>query len=382
MSNWKVPLYKVYCDEEDVEAVTRVIRRGTYWAVGPEIEEFEKAVANYIGVKYCVSFNSGTSALHAILLAYNIKTGDEVIVPSFTFIATANAPLFVGAKPVFADIEDITFGLDPDDVKRKITKKTKAIMPIHYGGLPCQIEELREIAEDYNLLLIEDAAESIGASVDGRKVGSFGNAAMLSFCGNKVITTGEGGIIVTNSGEIYERLKLIRSHGRLESEPYFTTVKTLDYVTLGYNWRISSFTAALGISQMKKLEKVVEMRRRNAEYLTGKLSKISEIDVHNPLEGYFHVYQMYTIKVKGGRKVREALKNHLKNRGITTKVYFEPVHLTSFYREKFGHKGGELPITERLSGEVLTLPLYPTMTVEEMDYIVESVEDFFQKQDG
>ncbi len=235
MPKWKIPLYKVYWDKSDVKAVTKVIKRGTYWAVGPEIEEFERVVANYVGVKYGVSFNSGTSALHAVLLAYGIRQGDEVIVPSFTFIATANAPLFVGAKPVFADMEDSTFGLDPNDVERKITKKTKAIMPIHYGGLPCRIEELKKIADEYDLLLIEDAAESIGASINGRKVGSFGNAAMFSFCGNKVITTGEGGIILTNSGEIYERLKLIRSHGRLESEPYFMTTKMLDYIMLGYN---------------------------------------------------------------------------------------------------------------------------------------------------
>jgi perosamine synthetase len=337
-------------------------------------------VANYVGVKYGVSFNSGTSALHAALLAYEIKQGDEVIVPSFTFIATANAPLFVGAKPVFADIEDSTFGLDPNDVERKITRRTKAIMPIHYGGLPCRIKELRKIAQGYNLLLIEDAAESIGASVDGWKVGSFGNAAMFSFCGNKVITTGEGGIIVTNSSEIYERLKLIRSHGRLESEPYFMSTKTLDYIMLGYNWRISSITAALGLAQMKKLDRIIEMRRKNAEYIMSKMSKIDEVKVPQPPEGYFHVYQMYTIRVKGGRGVRDALKDHLAKKGIMSKVYFEPVHLTHFYREKFGFKGGELPITERLSSEVLTLPLYPTMSIEEMEYIIESIKEFFQNK--
>lgn len=380
MREWRIPLYKVYWDENDVEAVTKIIKRGTYWTAGPEIEEFERVVANYVGVKYGVSFNSGTSALHAALLAYEIKQGDEVIVPSFTFIATANAPLFVGAKPVFADIEDSTFGLDPNDVERKITRRTKAIMPIHYGGLPCRIKELRKIAQEYNLLLIEDAAESLGASVDGRKVGSFGDAAMFSFCGNKVITTGEGGIIVTNSSEIYERLKLIRSHGRLESEPYFMSTKTLDYIMLGYNWRISSITAALGLAQMKKLDRIIKMRRKNAEYITSKLSKINEVKVPQPPEGYFHVYQMYTIRVKGGREVRDALKDHLAKKGIMSKVYFEPVHLTHFYREKFGFKGGELPVTERLSSEVLTLPLYPTMTIEEMDYIIESIKEFFQNK--
>jgi perosamine synthetase len=380
LREWRIPLYKVYWDENDVEAVTKIIKRGTYWTAGPEIEEFERVVANYVGVKYGVSFNSGTSALHAALLAYEIKQGDEVIVPSFTFIATANAPLFVGAKPVFADIEDSTFGLDPNDVERKITRRTKAIMPIHYGGLPCRIKELRKIAQEYNLLLIEDAAESLGASVDGRKVGSFGDAAMFSFCGNKVITTGEGGIIVTNSSEIYERLKLIRSHGRLESEPYFMSTKTLDYIMLGYNWRISSITAALGLAQMKKLDRIIKMRRKNAEYITSKLSKIDEVKVPQPPEGYFHVYQMYTIRVKGGREVRDALKDHLAKKGIMSKVYFEPVHLTHFYREKFGFKGGELPVTERLSSEVLTLPLYPTMTIEEMDYIIESIKEFFQNK--
>jgi len=379
LSKRKIPLYRIYWDKEDVKAVTEVIRRGSYWTTGPEVEGFEKTVAGYIGTKYGVSFNSGTSALHAILLAYGIGESGEMIVPSFTFIATVNCALFVGAKPVFADIEEKTYGLDPSVVQEMITSKTKAVMPIHYGGMPCQVGVLREIAEDHKILLIEDAAESMGSSVNGRRVGSFGNAAMFSFCGNKVITTGEGGIILTNSGEIYEKLKLIRSHGRQETEPYFTTTKTLDYVALGYNWRITSLTAALGLSQMKKLEKVVEMRRRNAEYLTSKLSKISEIKVLDSPEGYFNVFQMYTVRVNGGRKVRDSLKSHLRNRGITSKVYFEPVHLTSFYREEFGYEGGELPVTERLSGEVLTLPLYPTMTGDEMDYLVECIEEVFQE---
>ena len=163
-----------------------------------------------------------------LILAHGIKDGDEVIVPSFTFIATANAPLFVGARPVFADIETRTFGLDPEDVARRITSRTKAIMPIHYGGAPCEIEPLARVASDHKILLIEDAAESIGASVDGRSVGHFGDSAMLSFCGNKVITTGEGGVVVTDSPELADRLRLFRSHGRLESEPYFQTVKSLD----------------------------------------------------------------------------------------------------------------------------------------------------------
>lgn len=373
MSDWKIPLYKTYWDEEDKKSIMKVIDRGSSWAIGPEIKEFEQNVANYVGRKYAVSFNSGTSALHAILLACDLKSGDEVIVPSFTFISTANAALFVGAKPVFADVEDETFGLSPSAVQEKITPKTKAIIPIHYGGLPCHIKELQDIAEDKNLILIEDSAESIGASVDGKKVGTFSDFAMFSFCGNKIITTGEGGMIVTDSKEIREKLHLIRSHGRLEVESYFATIESLDYVALGYNWRMSSITAALGMSQMKKLDNIIRMRRQNSEYMNNKLSKIRDIEVQYPPKTYFHVYQMYTIRVKGGRKARDSLKYSLSKRGIMSKVYFEPVHLTSFYKQKFNCKEGMLPLTEKLSGEVLTLPMYPTLGKESMDYIVESI---------
>lgn len=377
MANWKIPLYKIYWDDEDVNGITETIKRGMFWAVGPNIEKFEGLVADYVGAKHAIAFNSGTSALHAILLAHDIKEGDEIIVPSFTFIATANCTLFVRAKPVFAEIEERTCGLDPEDVKERITRKTRAIIPVHYGGLPCQIRELKETADDYNLLLIEDAAESLGAHINGKKVGTFGHASMFSFCGNKVITTGEGGVIITDSKNIYDRLKLIRSHGRQEIENYFTSVKKMDYVTLGYNWRMSNITAAIGISQVKKLNKATEMRRRNAAYLTEKLSKISGIEPPNPPKGYFHIYQMYTIRVREGY-ARDDLKNYLAEKGVMTKVYFPPVHLTRFYREEFGFEGGELPVTEKLAKQVLTLPMYPTLTTNEMNYITENIRLFME----
>lgn len=242
--------------------------------------------------------------MHAILLAHGIGEGDEVIVPSFTFIATANCALFLAAKPVFADIEEETYGLDPEDVKERVSSKTKAIIPIHYGGLPCQVRELKEIAEDHGLLLIEDAAESIGASIDGRKVGSFGDASMFGFCGNKVTATGEGGMILTDSREVYEKLKLLRSHGGLETENYLASVKVMDYVVLGFNWRMSNITAALGVSQMKKLSEAIEMRRKNANYLTQKLSEMDGVVPPIVLDGYYHVYQMYTITVKEKKETR------------------------------------------------------------------------------
>jgi len=373
--SWKIPLFKIYWDKEDIHAVSSAIEKGMFWAIGPHIEEFENGISNYIGGKYCAVFNSGTSALHAVLLAHGIGAGDEVIVPSFTFIATANAPLFVGAKPVFADIEDTTFGLDPEDVKEKITRKTKAILPVHYGGCPCQIRELKEIAAENNLLLIEDAAEAFGAEVDGQKVGTFGDAAVFSFCSNKIITTGEGGAVLTGSKRIYEKLGLARSHGRLESSNYFASPEYADYVELGYNFRMSNITAALGMAQLKKADKIIEMRRKNAKYLTKKLSSIDRIIPPSAPKGYFHVHQMYTIRLKKGS--RDNLSKHLTRKGITAKVFFHPVHLTHFYRKKLGYRV-KLPVTEGVSKQVLSLPLYPSLTREEMDYIAKTVEAFFR----
>ncbi len=377
MNEWKIPLFKIYWDEEDIRMVSETIRRGTYWATGPEIDEFEKQLSEYLGVKYCVAFNSGTSALHSALEAYEIGHGDEVIVPSFTFIATANAPLFVGAKPVFADIEEATFGLDPDDVRKRINARTKAIIPVHFAGSPCMIEELKEIAKDYSLILIEDAAEALGASANGRQVGSIGDAAILSFCQNKIITTGEGGAVVTNSDGIYEKLRLLRSHGRAETTNYFSSVVPLDYITLGYNFRISSILAALGIAQLHKIEHVINLRHSHADYMRQKLSKIEGILVPQVPEGYKHVYQMYPIIIKEGKFVRDRLQAYLAEKGVMTKVYFEPIHLSQFYQKTFGYRGGELPVTEKVSESILSLPMYPTLTEGEMDYVAHTIKEFF-----
>jgi len=374
--NWKIPLFKIYWDEEDIKMVSKAIQRGMFWAIGPNIEKFEEMLSRYVGTKYGLVFNSGTSALHAVLLACGIGSGAEVLVPSFTFIATANAPLCLGAKPVFADIEEKTYGLDPGDVKRKITPKTKAIIPIHYGGCPCLITELRQVAKEHNLILIEDAAESLGAIVNGKKVGNFGDAAILSFCSNKVITTGEGGAVVTNNVETYEKLKLIRSHGRAETDNYFSSTEYMDYVAMGYNFRMSDITAALGIAQLEKIDRVIEMRRRNAEMLSTKLSRIAEIGVPHPPDSFFHVYQMYTIRVREGKEKRDALSSYLAERGIMTKVYFSPLHFTHFYKNELRY-ACELPVTERLSQQVLTLPMYPTLSEDEIDYIVDTIAAFF-----
>lgn len=370
---WKIPLFRMYWDEEDIRLVNDVIRSGMSWAAGPKIAEFEQGIAEYIGSKYCLTFNSGTSALHAALAAYGIGKGDEVIVPSFTFISTANAPLFVGARPVFADIEEKTWGIDPYDVLEKITKNTRAIIPVHYGGCPCTITALREIADDHDLVLIEDAAEAFGAKVGDRKVGTFGDSGMFSFCQNKILTTGEGGAMVTESREMYEKMKLLRSHGRLETCDYFSTSSVMDYVSLGYNFRISNITAALGIAQLNKVEKIIKIRREDAFRYTHDLNRfVPEISVPDVPPNYFHVFQLFSVIARD----RDNLMKHLDTEGIMSKIYFSPVHLTEFYKNTLNYQCA-LPVTEKIAGSTISLPFYPGIPSDDIASVVGAIRDFY-----
>ena len=259
-------------------------------------------------------------------------------------------------------------------MERKITARTKAILPIHYAGCPCLIEELKEVAQRHNLILIEDAAEAMGASIKGRKVGTFGDSTMLSFCQNKVITTGEGGAVMTNSREIYEKLKLIRSHGRLETADYFSSSEYMDYIKLGYNFRMSNITAALGLAQLRKIDKLIKMRRGKAQLLSHKLSQIDGVKPPDPPDGFYHVYQIYSVTMPAG--LRDSLLEHLTGRGIASKVCFYPIHQTHLYKNELKYKC-ELPVTEAISQQTLTLPMYPSLTEEEIDFIASEVRDFF-----
>lgn len=371
---WKIPLYKIHVDKDAVRSVSNVIKRGMNWALGPEIEEFEKLLADYIGADYCLAFNSGTSAGHAALLAMKLKTQTEIIVPSFTFIATANWALMVDAKPKFVDIEEQTLGLDPKKIESSITKKTKIIMPIHYAGLPCHIKEISNLAKNHKITLIEDAAESLGASIDNQKVGTFGELSIFSFAGNKVLTTGEGGAITTNSKNLFEKLKLLRSHGRLIKQNYFLSNEIPKYVALGYNWRMSTMTAALGISQLSKFDKLIKLRRKNAAYISARLSKYEHIQVPKEPSGYKHVYQLYSIRLTNS-KIRNQLMKFLTDKGIMSKIFFEPVHLTSIYK-KLGYGVKKLPVTEKIYDQILALPMYPGLKKEEMNFVCDLIGEF------
>jgi perosamine synthetase len=372
------PLFDILWDNNDVEAVSSVIKRGSYWADGPEIKEFEDKLSNYFNIKNTITFNSGTSALHAILLAYSITSG-EVIVPSMSFIATANCVFLAGAKPIFADIEEETLGLDPNDVENKITSKTRAIIPMHYGGKVCKnIEILREIADRKNLILIEDNAESFGASINNKYAGTIGDSGMLSFCQNKIITTGEGGAVITNNKDIAKKLTLIRSHGRVEKEgiDYFSTISEMDYIEVGYNYRMPTICASLGISQLEKINTIIRLRRQVGEYYNQNLKSINEIQILPELEGSKTVYQLYSIFLRNFER-RKELQDYLLENGIYTKVYFYPIHLKTFYKKKFGYQEGTLPVTEKISKKILTLPFSLRFSQQDQDYVINTIKKFF-----
>lgn len=360
-----IPLFKMSYEKSDLEAVRKVLERGTEWAEGPEIEQFEKDLCIYQGNNGVLVCNSGTSALHMALLACGVKYFHEVIVPSFTFVATANAVKFLGAIPVFADIEPYTLGLDPEDVEKKITSKTKAIIAVHYAGCPCRIRELRTIAKRHNLLLIEDCAEAMGAEYDKVSVGKWGDVACFSFCQSKVITTGEGGALVTDNKYIYDQAKLIRSHGKENDH----------YEALGYNFRMSSMAAALGISQLNRIEHLIQARQHIAAAYDSYLSIVPDVIRPGAFDNIRQVYQLYTIRVLNGK--RDQVKMKLAEHGIASKVYFNPVHLEKIYRrDKWEPE--HLPITEQISSEVLSLPMYPGLKDDEIEQVCKVIKEALQ----
>lgn len=365
VENMEISLASPNIGEEEAQAVYDVVKSG-WLNEGKKVEIFEKNFADYIGSKYGIAFFNGTVALHSVLAALNLKPGDEVIVPSFTFISTANSVIFTGAKPVFADIDENTFNISPDDVNEKISNRTRAIIPVHYGGQSADMKQLCEIADDKELLLIEDAAEAHGATYHDRKVGTFGNAGMFSFTPTKNITTGEGGIITTNDKKLNERLRLLKNHG--QSSPYH-------HIILGYNYRMTEMQAAIGIEQLKKLNGIISSKQKNQEYLTKKLSSIKGLTPPVVPADRKHVYMLYTIKID--EQVigvsRDTFMQNLQEKGIMTKIYFPPVHMQPYYRES-GYSDDRLPVTEKIFNSVCSLPCHSKLTKTELDYIVNVIK--------
>ena len=367
-TKWKIPLYKVHVNQTDSQYVSSVIKRGMNWALGPEIISLEKKLAQYVGTKHCVSFNSGTSAGHAVMIAMNLEKS-QIVVPSFSFIATANWPLMVNAHPKFVDIEEETLGMDPNKIKQKLSQKVKAIMPIHFAGLPCKIDEISLIAKKNKIKLIEDCAESIGSSINNKKCGTFGDASILSFAGNKILTAGEGGAVLTNSDKLFEKLKLIRSHGRFTSENYFLSNKNPKYISLGYNWRMSTITASLALSQLENLDFLIKKRKENVEYMKKNLKKCQQIKFHSAPKKFVHVNQLFSI-ILPNSKTRNNLMTYLAKKGIMSKIFFTPIHKSEHFK-KLNVASSNLKITEKISNTIVSLPLYPDLTKTEMNLITD-----------
>jgi perosamine synthetase len=367
----EVPLFEIDWNESDIEAVSESIKRGGYWAKGPYVDEFESKLEQYLGVEHALVVNSGTTALVSALQGLGIGEGDEVIVPSFTFIATANAVRLTGAEPVFADIETQTYGLSPSDVESKITESTVGILPVHCYGTSCRIKELSDIANENEIRLIEDAAEVLGAKYNGQKLGTFGDASALSFCQNKITPTGEGGAVVTNDGNIAKEIELYRSHGRA-TDDYFDSADSGHYVRLGTNIRMSDLTAALGCSQMERITTLIESRQQVAQRYDKYLKDIDGVHPHESLSSANHVYQLYTIELAEWVN-RERVIEALRQSNISSKVYWDPpVHQTEYYT-KTAEQIPTLPNTEKIASRVLSLPMYPGLSDKEIERVASGI---------
>jgi perosamine synthetase len=360
-----IPISKPVIGEEEKKAVMDVLDSGML-AQGPKTKEFEEKFAAYCGAKHGIAVNSGTAAIHSALYAAGVRAGDEVITSPFTFVASANPIIMQGAKPVFADIKEGTFNIDPEKIKEKITSKTKAIVAIDLYGQIYDSKAIREIAENHNLKVVEDACQAVGAELDGKKAGVIGDLGCFSFYATKNMLTGEGGMIVTNNDEYAELCRRFRHHGQSEKTRY-------EYFDLGYNYRMTDIAAAIGLEQLKKIEGFTEKRIENAKKLTEGLKKINGITVPIIKEGAKHVFHQYTIKAEK----RDELMNFLKSKDIGCGVYYpKPLHMHPFFM-KMGYKEGDFPVAEKISKEVLSLPVHPSVTENDINAIISAVGEFY-----
>jgi dTDP-4-amino-4,6-dideoxygalactose transaminase len=359
-----INIAKPQMGEEEKKAVMEVLDSGMI-AQGPRVKAFEEAFASMCGVKYAIATASGTTALHVALLAAGIGEGDEVITSPFTFIASANSVLYTGARPVFIDIDPVTFNLNPELIEAAITPHTKAILPIHLFGLSCDMDPIMDIANKHRFTIIEDACQSHGALYKGKRVGSFGIGA-FSFYPTKNMTSAEGGMITTDDDVIDERCRVIRQHGMRRR--YY-------HDELGYNFRMTDIHAAIGLEQLKKLQSKNEQRRANASYLNAHLKGVITPSIPN---GCVHVFHQYTVRVQGGK--RDALRSYLQENGVGSEVYYPvPVHKQSFYVSDLGYQGS-YPEAERTANEVLSLPVHPGLSQVDLETIVSRVNEFMLRK--
>lgn len=357
----KIPLSAPDITEAEISAVTQVLHSGRL-SLGPKLEEFEHAIAQYIGVPHAIGVSSGTVGLHLCVRTLEIGEGDEVIVPSFTFIAAANAIRYERAVPVFVDIDPKTLNLDPDKIESSITLRTRAILAVHTFGVPADMQAIRKIAERHRLFLIEDACEAIGAEYEGRRVGSFGDAAVFAFYPNKQITTGEGGMIVTRNAKLAARMRALRNQGRYESDDW------LQHMELGYNYRLSEISCAIGLEQFRRIESILIARARIAcaynERLQNKPLILPSRELPNRLISWF----VYVVRLHSefNQTQRDAILQSLTRQGIGCAPYFAPIHLQPAYAK---WSNADLPVTESEASRTIALPFFNSITEEQLDKV-------------
>ena len=364
----RVPLSRPDITEQDIQAVVNVLR-SPFLSLGPKVEEFERKLASYVGRRYAVAVSSGTGGLHLAVKALGIGEGDEVITTPFSFVSSANCMLFERARPVFADIDPTTLNIDVEKIEERITKRTKALLPVHVFGRPCNMKAIGEIARRHRLAIIEDACEALGASLDGKKVGTFGSSAVFAFYPNKQMTTGEGGIIVTDNRRMAELCRSLRNQGRGGSGRWLT------HTRLGYNYRITDIQCALGISQLKRLDGILEKRNKVAEYYRKRLSPVEGVMTPAPAEGGTISWFVFVVLLGDGygQRERNLLMGLLEDAGIETNNYFPPIHLQAFYRKTFGYRRGDFPITEAVSERTIALPFHTNLSRREIDYVCDTL---------
>ncbi|MCR4404975.1 MAG: DegT/DnrJ/EryC1/StrS family aminotransferase [Candidatus Acetothermia bacterium] len=369
----EVPLARPDITEKEIAAVVEVLRT-PYLSLGPKLEEFERRLAAYVGVKHGVATNSGTSALHLIIKALGISEGDEVITTPFSFIASANCILFERARPVFVDIDPRTLNIDPGRIEAAITPKTKAILAVDVFGQPADWDRLEGIARRHSLLLIEDSAEALGAEYKGRKAGSFGEAAVFGFYPNKQITTGEGGMILTDNDGLARLCRSLRNQGRgvarHEGQGWH------QHERLGYNYRLSELNCALGLAQLERLEEILEKRERVAQMYNDRLRDIDGVESPYISPDVRMSWFVYVVRLSEeySPEDRDRMLQGLKARGIGCSNYFPPIHLQPVYRE-LGYREGDFPVTERVAARTIALPFHNNLTEREVDYVVRSLKE-------
>lgn len=359
-----VPLSRPDITDLEREAVLSVLGTDRL-SLGPKLVEFEHAIADFVGSKHAVAVSSGTSALHLAMLACGVGTGDEVITTPFSFVASANCALFVGAKPVFIDIEETNLNITAEAIEPAITERTKVILPVHVFGRPCDMASIQALAGRCNLEIVEDACEAIGAQMGGRYVGTRGRCGTLAFYPNKQITTGEGGALVTNDDHVAALCRSLRNQGRSSMGRW------LEHERLGYNYRLSDIACALGIAQMSRIGEILERRAQVARWYLDYLSSIADVIPPACAKGDQVVsWFVFVIRLSEDRAgERDKIRQRLEEQGIASAAYFSPIHLQPFYRERFGYSEGDFPIAEKVARSTMALPFFTRMTENQVQRV-------------